>query len=214
MSAALAGVSLKVSRAFVEAAPAAAEVLSAEDLRHWGEFGRRLAMGSAVNGTKFFAAGVDELRAVPEASRPTVFQICTRQLVLSSSTALDTFKLIPTIAAAIADERLLADVLDLAADIAQRSAKHSAEFVEHTPAMAKALAAFGEDKSAVAASVVDLARQFVNRTGGMTADLWSGLPASLKKLDAAEAQLLMQRAVGFSSLAAALRCISYRRALT
>ena len=47
ISAALAGVSLRVSREFVEAVPKAANILSADDLRNWGEFGRRLAMGSA-----------------------------------------------------------------------------------------------------------------------------------------------------------------------
>ncbi len=197
MSAALAGVSLKVSREFVEAVPAAAEVLSADDLKHWAEFGRRLAMGSAVNGTKFFAAGVDDLASVPEAALSLVFQICTRQLVLSSSTALDTYKLIPTITAEINDEKLLTDVLALAAEIAQRSAKHSAEFVAHTPAVARSLAAFDEGKTKVAGSVVDLGREFANRTGGMTADLWGGLPHALEKLDAAKAKMLMRQAVEF-----------------
>ena len=50
MSAALAGVSLRVSREFVEAVPKAAKILSADNLRHWGEFGRRLAMGNAETG--------------------------------------------------------------------------------------------------------------------------------------------------------------------
>ncbi|HBE83370.1 MAG TPA: hypothetical protein DDW24_11385, partial [Blastocatellia bacterium] len=45
VSAALAGVSLRVSRDFVEAVPKASKVLSADDLRLWGELGRRLAMG-------------------------------------------------------------------------------------------------------------------------------------------------------------------------
>ena len=59
MSASLAGVSLRVSREFVEAVPAAAEILSADDLRNWAEVGRRLAMGNAGTGAAFFAAGVD-----------------------------------------------------------------------------------------------------------------------------------------------------------
>ncbi len=46
-SANLAGVSLKVSREFVEAVPKASKILSAEDLRSWGEMGRRIAMGNA-----------------------------------------------------------------------------------------------------------------------------------------------------------------------
>src|SRR4051812_40572513 len=63
-SAALAGVSLRVSREFVEAVPAAARILSADDLRSWGEMGRRLAMGSADVGAAYFGEGVDGLRDV------------------------------------------------------------------------------------------------------------------------------------------------------
>src|SRR5688500_16531161 len=66
MSAALAGISLRVSREFVEAVPDAAKVLSADDLRGWAEIGRRLAMGSAGTGASFFSAGVDRLEKVPE----------------------------------------------------------------------------------------------------------------------------------------------------
>lgn len=197
ISAALAGVSLRVSREFVEAVPKAAKILSADDIRHWGEFGRRLAMGSADTGSKFFAVGVSGLKKVPENARAAVFQICTRQLVLSSSIALDTFELIPVIAAKIKDDKLFADVLALGAEIAQRSAKHSSEFLEQTPAVAAALVKFGDQQHDVAASVLSLASQFANRTGGMTADLWSNLPDSLAKLTAPNAELLMQRSSEF-----------------
>ncbi|MFN0277099.1 MAG: nitric oxide reductase activation protein NorD [Pyrinomonadaceae bacterium] len=196
-SAALAGVSLRVSREFVEAVPKAAKLLAADDLRQWGEFGRRLAMGSADTAVKFFASGVGELKSVPEDTRAAIFQICTRQLVLSSSIALDTFHLVPKIAVEIKDEKLLADMLMLAVEIAQRSAKHSAEFLEHTSAVAAALARFGKEKRTVADSVLSLASQFANRTGGMTADLWAHLPESLAKLTDKNAVLLMQRAGEF-----------------
>ena len=197
LSAALAGVSLRVSREFVAAAPEAAERLSADDLRHWGDFGRRLAMGSADAGSKFFADGVAALEHVPESARSAVFQICTRQLVLSSSIALDTFRLIPEIAVEINDDKLLIDVLDLAVEIAQRSAKHSSEFIVHTPAVATALSQFGLEKATVADAVFSLAAQFANRTGGMTADLWANLPEPLAKLNAEKVLLLMQRAGEF-----------------
>jgi hypothetical protein len=89
MSAALAAISLRVSREFVEAVPRAATILSADDLRNWSELGRRLAMGSAGTGVSFFAGhAVEKLAAVPESARSLVFQICTRQLILSSSIAL------------------------------------------------------------------------------------------------------------------------------
>ncbi len=76
MSAALAGVSLKVSREFVEAVPKAARILSADDLRNWAEMGRRLAMGNADLGAGFFTNGVKDLKSVPENARPLIFQIC------------------------------------------------------------------------------------------------------------------------------------------
>ncbi len=197
VSAVLAGVSLRASREFVEAVPKAARILSADDMRNWGELGRRLAMGNAESGVKFFADGVKDLSRVPVEARRFVFEICTRQLVLSSSIALDTFKLIPKIARDIADDDLITDVLRLAADISQRSAKHSAEFLDRTPPLANVLAGFDESRPEIAESVLKLADQFANRTGGMTADLWSGLPDALRKLSAKEALVLLDRANQF-----------------
>ena len=80
-------------------------------------------MGNADTGAKFFAGGVEALKAIPENARPLIFQICTRQLVLSSSVAIETFQLIPLIERKISDQKLLIDILELAAEIAQRSAK-------------------------------------------------------------------------------------------
>jgi nitric oxide reductase NorD protein len=197
VSAALAGVSLRVSRDFVEAVPAAASVLSAEDLRSWGELGRRLAMGSADLGSKFFTSGVDDLERIPEAARTYVFQICTRQLVLSSSIALETFSLIPKLAEEIGDPVLLTDILRLTVDIAQRSAKHSSDFLKQTPQVAKMLQTFGEDRTAVSDAVIALASSFAVRTGGMTADLWAGLPSALDGLSPENAILLANRATEF-----------------
>jgi hypothetical protein len=197
ISAALAGVSLRVSREFIEAVPAAAEVLSADDLRQWGELGRRLAMGSAEIGAKFFGEGVKAFQAVPEPARSTALQICCRQLVLSSSVALGTFHLVPVIARDVENKELLSNILALALEIAQRSAKHSADFLEHTPAMIKALERFGEAEQGVADEVLSLALSFANRTGGMTADLWQSLPAALEPISAEDAEILMQRAREF-----------------
>ncbi len=197
ISAALAGVSLRVSREFVEAVPQAAKVLAADDLRNWGEFGRRLAMGSAETGVKFFAAGVEGLKKIPKAARSTVFQVCTRQLVLSSSIALETFHLIPGIAAEISDKNLLSEILNLAVEIAQRSAKHSADFLEYTPSVAKSLGRFKSESGEVSEAVLALASNFANRTGGLTADLWQNLPESLADISAYNAVLLMKRSGEF-----------------
>jgi nitric oxide reductase NorD protein len=188
ISAALAGVSLRVSRDFVEAVPKAAKVLSADELRSWGELGRRIAMGNAASGSTFFADGVADLGSMPAEARENLFKICTRQLVLSSSVALETFKFVPQLAKEVDNDALLGEILKLGVEIANRSAKHSSDFLQKTPAVAAALKVFDEeDSQRVADAMVELAGQFANRTGGMTADLWANLPAALEGLTADQA---------------------------
>ena len=197
MSAALAAISLKVSREFVEAVPHAADILSAEDLRGWGELGRRLAMGSAATGTTFFSSGADSLADIPEAARDLIFQICTRQLVLSSSTALETFSFVPSLAKEVDDDELFTAILRLALEIASRSAKHSSDFLQKTPQLVTVLNSLGSRKLEVAQPLLRLASVFAGRTGGMTADLWATLPGALDGLAAEDAVRLAERAAEF-----------------
>ncbi len=196
-SAALAAISLRVSREFVEAVPRASKILSADDLRGWGELGRRLAMGNARTGTLYFSAGVESLRKVPERARSLVFQICTRQLILSSSIALETLELIPQVADEVDDDELFTQILQLALEIAGRSAKHSSDFLQKTSQVAKSLKAFGEQKYEVATQVIRLASMFAGRTGGMTADLWSQLPSAIDGLSAKSTITLAESAADF-----------------
>lgn len=197
ISAALAGVSLKVSREFVEAVPQAANVLSADDLRHWGEFGRRLAMGNADTGAKFFSQGVEALAELPDEARSAVFEICTRQLVLSSSTALSTYRSLPSIARKVKNDQFLTRVLAIAVLVAQRSARHSTELLKGTPEISDVLEKFGDDRESVTDAICGLAIHFANRTGGMTADLWLNLPSALNRLSAGRALTLIDSADRF-----------------
>ncbi len=184
ISAALAGVSLRASRDFVEAVPEAAAILSADDIRSWGELGRRYAMGNAETGSGFFAMGVSGLKDIPEEARKSVFQVCMRQLVISSSVSLETFTFIPRLIAEIDDTRLATAILKLAVEVANRSAKHSAEFLRSTPSVAANLKRFGSESEIVTRSVTELASSFASRTGGMAADLWANLPPALDGLTA------------------------------
>lgn len=193
MSASLAGVSLRVSRAFVEATPKATKILNADNLRLWAELGRKLAMANADVGVKFFTDGVSEFKKVTPKARQLVFQICTKQLILSSSIALETFGYIPELAKEIEDDELLTEILTIADQIAHRSAKHSSEFLKSTPAVAKFLA---EDKN-VQRATLDLAANFASRTGGMTADLWALLPEALDGLTPDRSVKLSEKALEF-----------------
>ena len=194
VSASLAGVSLRASRAFVEAVPKAAKFLSSEDIRGWGEMGRRLSMASSDLGSAFFARGVEGLAKVPKDARSNVFKICTRQLVLSSSTAIDTFGLIPRLASDIGDDGLLSETLRLAAEIANRSAKHSSDLLKNAAAVAHALKRFGDKMSMIDKAAFDLGFMFATRTGGMTADLWAGIPRSIDGLAPDAAKRLLEAA--------------------
>src|SRR5205085_5540196 len=125
-SASIAGVSLRASIEFLRAAPDAARILEAKELHAWGEMGRRLAMGDVETGVSFFGAGVLGLENVPREARPLIFQVCSRQMTLSSSVALDTFKSVPALSHYVTDSDLLRSILEVAAEISKRSAKHSA----------------------------------------------------------------------------------------
>lgn len=197
VSAALAGVSLRVSREFVEAVPVASKILSGDEIREWGELGRRFAMASADLGAAFFAEGVEILTPLPAVARSSVFKVCTRQLVLSSSVAIETYRSIPAIASEIHDEAFLTNILGLSVEIAARSATHSAEFLRHASAVAPVVERFDRECVDVAEAVLTLTSSFANRTGGMTADLWKQLPDSLSKVSARSAVKLMKHADGF-----------------
>ncbi len=197
VSAALAAVSLRVSREFLRAAPAAARVLSGEELRAWGELGRRLAMADAETGANFFAAGVADLRAVPTEARAQLLQVCTRQMALSTSVATETFRRAPALAAAVGDAELLSQVFAVAVEIARRSATHSADFLHATPQVFAHLESYGADKTEVARAALALAAVFAARAGGVAADLWAALPAATTRLNAGEARALLAASESF-----------------
>ena len=127
-SAAIAGVSLRASIEFLRAVPAAAEILQPAELRSWGDIGRRLAMSDAETAISFFTAGVSDLKDLPQSVHPQLFHLCSRQITLSTSIAIETFQRIPTLVVSIADADSLGPILEVAAEIARRSAKHSADF--------------------------------------------------------------------------------------
>ena len=196
-SAGIAGVSLRASVEFLRAVPEAARLLEIEELRAWGELGRRLAMADTETAISFFAAGVEEFGRIPLAVRPLVFQTCTRQMTLSSSVAVATFMRAPDLARSIedtiGDTATLCAILEVAAEISRRSAKHSADFLSSTPQVVKAFDRFGDDKQPVARAAVELVSNFAVRAGGIAADAWAALPAALARLSAREAELLINR---------------------
>lgn len=193
-SAAIAGVSLRAGIEFLRAAPAAAEVLQAAELRSWGEMGRRIAISDVETAVTFFSEGVGELRTVPPSVLSSLFQLCTRQITLSVPVAIATLRNTPQLATVVPSE-LLESIFDIAGEIARRSAKHSAEFLAHTPVSFAALDRFIQP--AVRLKGIELAAEFAARAGGIAADAWAALPAALAGLKESDATRLLQNAIRF-----------------
>lgn len=184
-SASIAGVSLRASLEFLRAAPDAAQVLPPAELHGWGELGRRLAMNDVDGACAFFAAGVDQLRQFPAATLPFIFQLCSRQMMLSPATATRTFRELPTLVEAIGNPAAVNTLLEIAAEISRRSAKHSAEFLNAANHVIKTLR--GLDDPAVVDRALALTSAFASRAGGISSDAWAALPNAVSGLSAENA---------------------------
>jgi nitric oxide reductase NorD protein len=192
-SAAIAGVSLRAGIEYLRAAPAAAEVLASAELRAWGEMGRRLAMGDMETAVTFFTEGVSSLKNVPEEALPSLFELCSRQISLSSTIAIATLRNAPALAESVGNAETLKTIFEVAAEISRRSAKHSAEFLNRTTQVLTALAKFKSPE--VTQKGVELAAEFASRAGGIAADAWAALPTSLSRLNSSDALRLLNNAI-------------------
>jgi hypothetical protein len=194
-SASIAAISLRAGIEFLRAAPAAAHVLQPAELRAWGEMGRRLAMTDYESAVTFFAEGVEALRTVSPELRAPIFVLCARQMVLSTAIGRETLRSFPTLAAEVNDDELLRAILDVATEIARRSAKHSSEFLNASSTVARALKNFQNGELTTAA--LDLAGAFASRAGGIAADVWTVTPEAIAELSATDAIRLLTSANNF-----------------
>lgn len=194
-SASIAAISLRAGIEFLRVAPAVAHVLQPAELRAWGEMGRRLAMSDYETAISFFVAGVEELKDVPPVLLPAIFTLCTRQMVLSTTIGRETLTSAPQLVADIHDTALVAAVLEVATEIARRSAKHSAEFLRASAHVTEVLKSFGDAE--VTSAALGLAGSFAARAGGIAADAWSAIPEALAELAPADAKRLLTSANGF-----------------
>jgi nitric oxide reductase NorD protein len=194
-SASIAAISLRGGIEFLRAAPAAAHILQPTELRAWGEMGRRLAMSDYETAISFFVAGVEELQTIPRELLPAVFILCARQMILSTSIGKDTLYRLPQIIDGLDDVQTGGTVLEVATEIARRSAKHSAEFLNNSIQVSDVLRSF--EDAEVTSSALSLAGSFAVRAGGIASDAWSALPDALAELSAADAKRLLSNTSDF-----------------
>lgn len=185
----IAGISLRAGIEFLRSAPAASEILEVTELRSWGEMGRRLAMGDVETAISFFLTGVTDLKTVPRTAHAILFQLCTRQMILSATTATDTLRKVEALAEGLNDAPTLTAVLEIAAEISCRSAKHSADFLATTPQVVTALQRFADPT--VKENSFQVASAFAFRAGGMAADAWAAIPTALENLESTDALRLL-----------------------
>jgi hypothetical protein len=195
LGAAIAAISLRAGSEFLREVPQAAGVLSAAELREWGELGRRLALSDVETAVSFFTAGVARLQPLSAAARASLFQLCSRQLGLSIPIAIETFRSAPALASSIADPKLLTAVLGVASDIARRSARHSADFLNKTPEVVKQLEAFRDPD--ILPKAIEMAASFAARAGGIAADAWESLPQAIEQLSKDEVTRLLAQTMVF-----------------
>src|SRR5256714_12214239 len=136
VSAGLASVSLRAGVEFLRAVPEAARVLDAEELRAWGEMCRRLVMADVEMGAAFITSGVEELNEVPRGARLLLLRVCARQLMLSTSIALETYRGAGRLARAVGVDDVLRRDFEISFKVSRRTAKHSAYFLSPPPAVA------------------------------------------------------------------------------
>ncbi len=207
VGAGLAALSLRAGVDFLRQVPEAARVLDAEELRAWGEMGRRLSMADAETGAAFITSGVGELAEAPRGARLLLLEVCGRQLSLSTSFALETYRRAPEVARAVGDPERLRRVFEVALEVARRSARHSSDFLAATPATAASLSAFREENDESVApmnegagvwdAALGLAESFAQRVGGIAADMWAALPAAIEELSADEVLRLFRQSESF-----------------
>lgn len=194
-SATIAAISLRAGIEFLRAAPNAAQILQPAELRVWGEMGRRLAMSDYETAVSFFIAGVEELRSVPHELLPAMFTLCSRQMILSTSIGREMLQGLPAIVEGIGEVDVVASVLEIATEIARRSAKHSGEFLNASVEVYERLRSFGDAQ--VTEAALGLAAAFATRAGGIAADAWNAIPEALAELSAADAKRLLTNVNAF-----------------
>ncbi|MCP9492897.1 MAG: VWA domain-containing protein [Pyrinomonadaceae bacterium MAG19_C2-C3] len=219
VSTGIAATNWRLALDFLRAVPEAGRILAADELRLWGEIGRRISLADAEKGTEFFRFGVMDLDAVPERVRPFVFEVCARQMRLSASIAVETLRGARGITRAtnnfetkFAEEWLVA-VYQTALEVARRSAKHSADFLHATPDAARRLSETGLSEaspgeandeasrfqvtSEVARASIELARSFAVSAGGIAADWWASLSVTFERLDTSSRLKLIEHTEKF-----------------
>jgi len=194
IGASLISVSPKVAMDFFKSVQEVSQLLENGDLRAWAEMGRKVALSSAEEAGDFFRFSNEVLAALPESLRSLLIALCSKQIVLSPTAALATFRNAPRMVASLGEERSASRLFKIAVEVAHRSVKHSTEVLTAAPQALKALRSFDSGGALAPAAesstsestpespmdaVLDLAESFAQRTGATAAEFLSAVGEGL-----------------------------------
>ena len=195
IGASLLSVSPKVAMDFFKSVQEVSQLVENGDLRAWAEMGRKVALNSAEEAGDFFRLSNEVLAALPESLRSLLIALCSKQIVLSPTAALATFRNAPRMVASLGEERSASRLFKIAVEVAHRSVKHSTEVLTAAPQALKALRSFDSgslNSTATESSspdspapdspldaVLDLAENFAQRTGATAAEFLSAVGEGL-----------------------------------
>ncbi len=180
----IAGHSVRPALELLRVAPDVAQLVTADDIRLWGDVGAQLAKGNPEIAVDFFASSKDVLDRVPRSKRRLLLQFAGKQASLSNRTALESFRFAPTMFERVGDARLSGELLAVCLELARHSVKHSGELLTETPVVVEHLRAI-DPTGALAHRTAAVASAMAHRSGGTATDFFKKVPATLRTNDVA-----------------------------
>ncbi|MBL8152103.1 MAG: hypothetical protein JNN15_19450, partial [Blastocatellia bacterium] len=184
----VASVSLRAAMEFFINAPEVSRLISGDDLRTWGEIGRRFASNSPDSAIDFFQNSAKIVSQISTSFHTSLLTLTFRQAGLSTSLALECFKSLPEIFSELEKESITLQVLEIAYEIAQHSVKHSCDFLKAAPKVIKYLEKLDQlDQKEISTEqtitftdrMLEITKTFVFRSGNTAAEFFISLPEVL-----------------------------------
>lgn len=175
----LAAISLRASIEFLMIVPEIARVLGQNELRAWGEIGKRLASTNPDAAIEFFQTSLPILNEIAPGFLLRCLTLVSRQAALSTSLALDCFKSFPEILAKFNDASITARILNLCYEVSQHSVKHSCDLLRSAPQVINHLGLLTTQDYRLINQMLELTTAFVHRSGGTAAEFFTSIPEVL-----------------------------------
>src|SRR5258708_2758687 len=172
VGASLASYSLRVAVEFLRSAPEIARLTDNNDVRKWGEIGKRLASTSTEVATEFFQTSVSVLTPLTPTQRSQILDLVNKQSTLSAAIALESYKSATEIIRQLKNEKQANEILDICYEIARHSVKHSSDLLKLAPAVLVHLEKM-PDHDDLTQSALKLAMAFAFRSGGTAAEFFT-----------------------------------------